>query len=127
MMETDDAGADRMLKQLQKTYGVREAELVRATDAVSREVALVKVRAPVEAHQELVEVAAMFKADLVDEGPDTFVLQLAGATWFVLSFIRALERFGIVEVARSGAVAVRAAGAPSHASTTSTSAAETVL
>jgi acetolactate synthase-1/3 small subunit len=124
MMETDDAGADRMMKQLQKTYGVREAELLRATEAVSREVALVKVRAPVEAHQELAEVAAVFKADLVDEGPETCVLQLAGTTWFVLSFIRALERFGIVEVARSGAVAVRTAGAPSP---TSTSAAETVL
>src|SRR3989442_497872 len=121
MMQTDDAGADRMVKQLQKTYGVREAELLRAADAVAREVALVRVHAPAEVHQELTEIAELFKAELVDEGPDVFVLQVTGAAWFVLSFIRALERFGIIEVARSGAVAVRSAAPPS------TSAAEAVL
>src|SRR2546430_821242 len=124
MMQTDDAGADRMVKQLQKTYGVRGAELLRAADAVAREVALVRVHAPVQVHQELTEVAELFKAELVDEGPDVFVLQVTGAAWFILSFIRALERFGIIEVARSGAVAVRSA-AP--ASRPSTSAAGTVL
>ena len=133
MMQTDDAGADRMVKQLQKTYGVRGAELLRAADAVAREVALVRVHAPAEVHQELTEVAELFKAELVDEGPDVFVLQVTGAAWFILSFIRALERFGIIEVARSGAVAVRSAapaapaprGAPPPRP--STSAAETLL
>ena len=124
MMQTDDAGADRMVKQLQKTYGVRGAELLRAADAVAREVALVRVHAPVQVHQELTEVAELFKAELVDEGPDVFVLQVTGAAWFILSFIRALERFGIIEVARSGAAVVRSA-AP--ASRPSTFAAETVL
>ena len=81
MMQTDDAGADRMVKQLQKTYGVREAELLRAADAVAREVALVRVHAPAEVHQELTEIAELFKAELVDEGPDVFVLQVAGAAW----------------------------------------------
>src|SRR5438445_621468 len=103
---------------------VRGAELLRAADAVAREVALVRVHAPTEVHQELAEIAELFKAELVDEGPDVFVLQVTGAAWFILSFIRALERFGIIEVARSGAVVVRSA-AP--ASRPSTSAAETVL
>ena len=124
MMQTDDAGADRMVKQLQKTYGVREAELLRAADAVAREVALVRVHAPAEVHQELTEIAELFKAELVDEGPDVFVLQVTGAAWFILSFIRALERFGIIEVARSGAVVVRSAAPTSRPST---SAAEAVL
>ena len=127
MMQTDDAGADRMVKQLQKTYGVRGTELLRAADAVAREVALVRVHAPAEVHQELTEVAELFKAELVDEGPEVFVLQVTGAAWFILSFIRALERFGIMEVARSGAVAVRSAAPPASQSSPSTSAAETVL
>src|SRR5256712_1010839 len=98
-----------------------------APAAVAREVALVRVHAPAEVHQELTEIAELFKAELVDEGPDVFVLQVAGAAWFILSFIRALERFGIMEVARSGAVAVRSAAPPVPSSPTSTSATETVL
>ncbi len=120
MTHAQDADANRMVKQLQKTYGVHETELLRAADAVTREVALVKVNAPPEAHRELMEVVGLFKAEVVDEGADVFVLQIAGCAWFVLSFLRALERFGIIELARSGAVAVRSASAPSSPSASET-------
>jgi acetolactate synthase small subunit len=42
----------------------------------------------------------------VDDSEDTMIIELTGSEAFVLSCIRALERFGVVEVARSGTVAL---------------------
>jgi acetolactate synthase small subunit len=51
-------------------------------------------------------VVQLYHATLVDESLDAVVLELTGSEAFVLSCLRALERFEIVEIARSGAVAM---------------------
>src|SRR5712671_5412296 len=43
-MQADDASADRLVQQLRKTFGVRAAAMFPAADAVTREIALIKVR-----------------------------------------------------------------------------------
>jgi len=67
---------------------------------------LVRLRPSAEQYAELLDVVQLYRATLVDESLDAVVLELTGSEAFVLSCLRALERFEIVEVARSGAVAV---------------------
>jgi acetolactate synthase small subunit len=43
---------------------------------------------------------------VVDDSVDAMIVELSGSEAFVLSCIRALERFGVVEVARSGTIAL---------------------
>ncbi|MGE5231518.1 MAG: acetolactate synthase small subunit [Deltaproteobacteria bacterium] len=113
MMQTDQATADRTAKQLDKVVGVREVAAFPAREAVARELALVKVRPGEARYAELLDVALLYKAAIVDEAPDAIILEVSGSEAFVLSFLRALERFEVVEVARSGAVALeRAPSAP---------------
>ncbi len=106
MIQSDEATADRAVQQLQKVVGVRAAAAFPAREGVSRELALVKVRASGERYGELLDVVQLYHASVVDDSPEAIIVELTGSEAFVLSCIRALERFEVLEVARSGAVAL---------------------
>jgi acetolactate synthase-1/3 small subunit len=106
MMQSDEATADRAVKHLQKMVGVREAMAFAARDGVARELALVKVRAPADRYGELLDVVQLYHGSIVDDAPEALVVELTGSDAFVLSGVRALERFDVLEVARSGTIAL---------------------
>ena len=106
MMQSDTATAERAVQHLQKMIGVRGAVAFPSIDGVTRELALVKVRAPHERYGELLDVVQLYNAVVVDDAADGLIVELSGNEAFVLSCIRALEPFEIVEVARSGTVAL---------------------
>jgi acetolactate synthase-1/3 small subunit len=106
MMHSDEATAGRAVQHLQKMIGVREAAVFPAGDGVARELALVKVRASPERYGELLDVVQLYHAAIIDDAPDATIVELTGSEAFVLSGLRALERFDVVEVARSGTVAL---------------------
>jgi acetolactate synthase-1/3 small subunit len=106
MIHSDSATADRAVQHLQKMIGVRAAVAFSSKQGVARELALVKVRAGRERVAELLDVLQLYHASVVDESPQAVIVELSGSEAFVLSGIRALERFDIIEVARSGTVAL---------------------
>jgi acetolactate synthase-1/3 small subunit len=106
MIHSDTETADRAVQYLQKVVGVRAAAAFPARDGVVRELALVKVQAPHERYGELLDVVQLYNASVVDDSGDVMVVELSGSEAFVLSCIRALEPFGVVEVARSGTIAL---------------------
>jgi acetolactate synthase I/III small subunit len=106
MMQSDEGAAQRAVQHLQKIVGVHDAAVIPQGDAVARELALVKLRPTAEQYAELLDVVQLYRATLVDESLDAVVLELTGSEAFVLSCLRALERFAIVEIARSGPVAM---------------------
>jgi acetolactate synthase I/III small subunit len=113
MMQSDQATADRAVQHLQKIIGVRDAVAIPQGEAVAREIALVKLRPAPDRYGELLDVVQLYHATVVDESADAVIVELTGSEAFVLSCIRALERFDIVDVARSGAVALESgAGEP---------------
>jgi acetolactate synthase-1/3 small subunit len=106
MIQSDEATAERAVQQLQKVVGVRNAAAFPARDGVTRELALVKVRADGNRYGELLDVVQLYHASVVDDNPEATIVETTGSEAFVLSCIRALERFEVLEVARSGAVAL---------------------
>jgi acetolactate synthase-1/3 small subunit len=108
MIQADEATANRAVQQLQKVVGVRQAAAFATQDGVARELALVKVRAPANRYAELLDVVQLYHASVIDDTPDAVIVELTGSEAFVLSCIRALERFEILDVARSGAIAIEA-------------------
>jgi acetolactate synthase I/III small subunit len=111
MMQSDEATAERAVQHLQKIIGVRDAMTIAPGEAVAREIALVKLRPAAERYAELLDVVQLYHATVVDESADVVIVELTGSEAFVLSCIRALERFDIVEVARSGTVALESGAA----------------
>jgi acetolactate synthase-1/3 small subunit len=106
MMNADTATADRAVQHLQKMIGVRAAVAFPSGEGVTRELALVKVRAPHARYAELLDVVQLYHATVIDESAEAMIVELSGSEAFVLSCIRALERFEILEVARSGTIAL---------------------
>ena len=107
IVNTDDATAEMAMRKLDKLSGVRGATRFRVEDAITHELALVKVHVPSERLAELRDVCARYKATVVVELPDEAIVELAGSGSSVLAFVRALEiTFGIRELVRSGPVAL---------------------
>jgi acetolactate synthase I/III small subunit len=117
MMQSDDATAERAVQHLQKIIGVRDAVAIPQGDAIAREIALVKLRPAGHRYGELLDTLQLYHATVVDETADAVIVELTGAEAFVLSGLRALERFEIIEVARSGAVALESGAAELRAGT----------
>ena len=109
MLQSDNATAERAVQHLQKMIGVRAAIAFPSLDGVARELALVKVRAPHDRYAELLDVVQLYNAVVVDDADDGLIVELSGSEAFVLSCLRALERFEVIEVARSGTVAMSTA------------------
>jgi acetolactate synthase-1/3 small subunit len=106
MMQSDIATAERAVQHLQKMIGVRAAIAFPSDDGVTRELALVKVRAPHHRYAELLDVVQLYDAAVLEDSTDGLIVELTGSEAFVLSCLRALERFEVVEVARSGTIAL---------------------
>ena len=106
MMQSDIATAERAVQHLQKMIGVRAAIAFPTLDGVTRELALVKVRAPHHRYAELLDVIQLYNASILDDSTDGLIVEVSGSEAFVLSCLRALERFEVVEVARSGTIAL---------------------
>jgi acetolactate synthase I/III small subunit len=114
MIHSDETTAERAVQHLQKVIGVREVAAFAASDGVAREMALVKIRAPIDRHAELLDVVQLYHASVVDDSAETVIIELTGSEAFVLSGIRALERFEIVEAVRSGTIAMEVEGRRSN-------------
>jgi len=74
---SDEATADGAVQQLQKVVGVRNAAAFPARDGVTRELALVKVRASAERFRELLDVVQLYHASVVDDNPEATIVELA--------------------------------------------------
>ena len=73
---------------------------------VERELALIKVRGKGENRVESLRVADIFRANVVDSTNESFVFELVGKTEKVDAFIKLMQPLGLIEVSRTGVVAI---------------------
>jgi acetolactate synthase I/III small subunit len=73
---------------------------------VEREMALIKVAGKGEGRIESLRLAGIFRANVVDTTTESFVFELTGSADKLNAFIALMEPLGLVEVSRTGAVAI---------------------
>jgi len=106
VVQGDDQVLDQVVKQLSKLVDViRVAELSRL-EAVERELALIKVKAPPESRPHLVDVVAIFRANIVDINRETMVIELTGDEEKIDALCALLADYGVVEMVRTGKIAL---------------------
>ena len=102
----DEKVIEQICKQLHRLiYTLKVAE-ISMENSVSRELVLLKVTAKDEDRSEILRIAEIFEAKIVDVSPKTYTLQIVGDQSKVQAVIELLRPLGIKEIVRSGLVAI---------------------
>jgi acetolactate synthase-1/3 small subunit len=102
----DDTVIAQIKKQLNKLVDVIKVADLTQVAALHRELALIKVRARPSQRGEILQVADVFRARVLDVGVDSMVLELTGSPQKVDDIAGLLSPYSIVEIARSGLISV---------------------
>jgi acetolactate synthase-1/3 small subunit len=98
----DEMILDQITKQLAKLVDVRDIKVLKPDESVSRELILVKVLADAAERQNLIAIADVFRAKIVDVGTGSLIIEMTGAHSKIDAFLRLLEGHEILELARTG-------------------------
>lgn len=104
VVDTPPDRTESFAKQLRKLVEVLRATAIDGTPSVDRELALVKVNASPGTRMEIMEIANVFRASIVDLTDRTMTLEVTGRIDKVDAMIALLAKHGIREVARTGQV-----------------------
>ena len=96
----------QVIKQMNKLVNVLQASDLTDSPAVKREMALLRVRAPLASRTAILKEAEIFGARVVDSSTEGFALEATGDSEKLDEFIDVMRSYGEIEVTRSGAIAV---------------------
>ena len=106
VVDAESAPLEQITKQLNKLIPVIKIAELHPDEAVERELMLVTVKAAPEVRSQITELAAIFQSRIDDVGHDALTIQVAGAPQKLDAFIDLLQPFGIVELQRTGLIAL---------------------
>lgn len=93
-------------KQVNKLEDIRVIKVLKPEDSVYRELIIVKVRANKEERAEIISVADIFRAKIVDVAKESLMIELTGTQSKLQAFLELLEGYEILELARTGITAL---------------------
>ena len=102
----DDLVIEQLTKQLYKLINVLAVRDITETPSVERELMLLKVKADSETRSEVVGLAQIFRARVVDVAHSSLTLEVVGDPGKVVAIEQVMDRFGIMEIARTGKIAL---------------------
>jgi len=102
----DDKTIEQVTKQLNKLIDVVKVSDV-SLNSVERELALIKVSANPQSRAEIIEIANIFRARIVDVARDSMIIEVTGDEEKIGAFIDLMKQYGIKEVARTGKIAMQ--------------------
>ena len=97
---------DQVTKQLHKLVNVLKIRDLEPQDAVSRELALFKVAADGPARGEVMQIASIFRANVVDVSRRALVIEITGTDEKIEAFEQLVRPFGLIEMVRTGEIAI---------------------
>jgi acetolactate synthase I/III small subunit len=97
---------DQVTKQLHKLVNVLKIRDLEPGDTLARELALFKVSADGAGRAEVMQICEIFRAKVVDVSKRSLVIEVTGTQEKVEAFERLVRPFGLVEMARTGEIAI---------------------
>ena len=102
----DDHMVDQAVKQLYKLVNVTKVENVTERPAILREMALIRVKVDAHTRPEIMQIVDIYRQQIVDVSIDSLVVQAVGAEDRIESLIELLSNYPILEMVRTGAIAM---------------------
>lgn len=98
----DPLALEQITSQLAKLVDVRDIKVLDPMESVSRELMLIKVSAHSEQRPGVVSIANIFRANIIDVGKDSMIIELTGTKNKLAAFVDLLSDYEILELARTG-------------------------
>jgi acetolactate synthase-1/3 small subunit len=102
----DDRVIEQLTKQLYKLVNVLKVQDVTETPCVERELMLLKVNATSSNRSQVMELAQIFRARVVDVSEDSLTLEVVGDPGKMVAIVQVLHKFGLREIARTGKISL---------------------
>jgi acetolactate synthase-1/3 small subunit len=102
----NEGAAHRVEANIYKLVNVLAAQDVTHDATVARSLALIKVQAREESRRRLMEIVRVFRARVVDLAPQSLIIESTGAEERIQALVEVLRPFGILEMARTGRLAM---------------------
>src|SRR5262245_23155224 len=106
VVQGDDAELEQVRKQLDKIVTVVKVVDISSENFVERDLMLIKVRAEATQRTEIALLVEMFRGRVVDITLSTIMIEISGQESKIEAFIELMRPFGIVELARTGRIAL---------------------
>src|ERR1035437_10139711 len=119
-VDADYDQARRIEANLYKLVNVLLVENITDQPAIVRDLAMIKVAATHEARSHVLELASVFRARVVDVAPESLTIEITGAEDKIDGLLEVLRPYGVLEMVRTGIVAMRRGKASAAGSTTGT-------
>src|SRR5215471_14071242 len=97
---------DQVTKQLHKLVNVLKIRDLEPEETLARELALFKISADGNARAEVMQVCEIFRAKIVDVSKRSVIVEITGTQDKIEAFERLVRPFGLVEMARTGEIAI---------------------
>ena len=102
----DDATVEQIVKQLNKLVDVLEVQDFRDGEYIDRELVLVKVEVDSKSRAEVMQITDIFRAKIVDVQPASLTIEITGSESKTEKFLELMKTFGILDLTRTGKVAL---------------------
>ena len=107
VMAEGDAQALLLSNQLRKLFPVHSVKLLDGERSIRRELVLIEVKADTsEARNEIIQVASVFRAGIIDVAPSSLTLAVIGEEQKTEAIQNLIDKHGILEMVRTGVVAL---------------------
>ena len=100
----DDRVVSQIVKQLNRQVDVVEVTDLSGSSFVERELMLIKVSGDAQTRGQIIEIASVFRAKVVDVQHETLVIEAAGSAEKLQALLELLEPYGIREIVRTGRI-----------------------
>lgn len=106
VIEADEVAYEQITKQLHKLVSVHKITDLTDESVVNRELVLIKVAAAPERRNEVIEIATVFRAKIVDVGKTSITIEVTGTESKLRGMLNLLRGYGIKELTRTGTIAM---------------------
>ena len=106
VVQGDEAVVEQVTKQLNKLIEVVKVTDISQEETVTRELALVKVKATAGTRSEIIQLVHIFRANIIDVSPQSLVIEVTGEEDKIDALINLLKPFGVRETMRTGRIAI---------------------
>lgn len=109
-MMGDEYSKTQIIKQLDKLHDVKQVEVMERDETVTRELLLIKIKNDSATRQDVLSAVDVFRSKIIDYSPDALCVEITGEGSKINAFIELVKPYGIMEMCRTGLVALERGG-----------------